>query len=47
LIRDHLGATQTQLNTIIPGYATAGENLLAGGRSSKDGVTIMGEPDII
>jgi hypothetical protein len=47
LIRDHLGATQDQLNRIIPGYANTGENLLAGGRSSKDGVTIMGEPDII
>ncbi|HEY6229422.1 MAG TPA: DUF1501 domain-containing protein [Verrucomicrobiae bacterium] len=47
LIRDHLGATQTQLNNIIPGYANAGESLLAGGRSSKDNVTIMGEPDII
>lgn len=47
LIRDHLGATQSQLNNIIPGYANVGENLMLGGRSSKDGVTIMGEPDII
>ena len=47
LIRDHLGASQAQVNKIIPGYAISGENLLAGGRSSKDGVTIMGEPDII
>jgi uncharacterized protein (DUF1501 family) len=47
LIRDHLGASQDQLNRIIPGYALSGENLLAGGRSSKDGVTIMGEPDIV
>src|SRR5262249_33714417 len=31
LIRDHLGATQNQLNRIIPGYAVAGEHLLAGG----------------
>jgi uncharacterized protein (DUF1501 family) len=47
LIRNHLGATQEQLNRIIPGYAISGENLMAGGRSSKDGVTIMGEPDIV
>jgi uncharacterized protein (DUF1501 family) len=47
LIRDHLGATQDQLNRIIPGYAVTGENLKTGGRSSKDGVTIMGEPDIV
>jgi uncharacterized protein (DUF1501 family) len=47
LIRDHLGASQDQLNRIIPGYANVGENLLAGGRSSKDGVTIMGEPNIV
>jgi uncharacterized protein (DUF1501 family) len=47
LIRDHLGASQDQLNRIIPGYAVSGENLKAGGRSNKDGVTIMGEPDII
>ena len=47
LIRDHLGASQDQLNRIIPGYASAGENLKAGGRSSKDGVNIIGEPDII
>src|SRR5205807_1403951 len=43
LIRDHLGATQNQLNQIIPGYATAGENLLSGGTSSIDGVSIFGE----
>ena len=36
LIRDHLGATQTQLNRIIPGYAVAGENLRTGGTSSVD-----------
>ncbi len=47
LIRDHLGASQDQVNRIIPGYAIAGENLKAGGRSSKDGVNIIGEPDII
>jgi len=47
LIRDHLGATQTQLNQIIPGYGIAGENLLAGGTSSVDGVPIFGEPPIV
>jgi len=47
LIRDHLGASQNQLNHIIPGYAVSGERLLAGGLSSKDGVRIIGEPDII
>ena len=43
VIRKHLGATQNQLNRIIPGYATAGENLLGGGTSSIDGVQIRGE----
>lgn len=47
LIRNHLGATQEQLDRIIPGYANPGERLLAGGRSSVDAVTIIGEPDII
>jgi hypothetical protein len=47
LIRDHLGATQDQLNRIIPGYAVPGENLKAGGKSSVDNVTIIGEPPIV
>jgi hypothetical protein len=47
LIRDHLGATQNQLNQIIPGYAVPGENLLAGGTSSVDGVPIFGELPIV
>jgi uncharacterized protein (DUF1501 family) len=47
LIRDHLGATQNQLNQIIPGYADAGEHLAAGGTSSVDGVPIFGEPPIV
>ena len=42
IIRKHLGATQNQLNQIIPGYATAGENLLSGG-TSTDGTAIRGE----
>ncbi|MEY4387137.1 MAG: hypothetical protein RLY20_2420 [Verrucomicrobiota bacterium] len=43
IIRKHLGATQNQLNRIIPGYASAGEALLSGGLSSVDGVQIRGE----
>ena len=43
VIRKHLGSTQNQLNRIIPGYATAGENLLGGGISSIDNVAIRGE----
>jgi hypothetical protein len=47
LIRDHLGATQNQLNQIIPGYANAGENLLSGGISSIDHTQIFGEVPVI
>lgn len=47
VIRKHLGATQPQLNRIIPGYALAGENLLAGGTSSVDGKAIRGELGIL
>jgi uncharacterized protein (DUF1501 family) len=47
LIRDHLGATQNQLNRIIPGYTVTGERLLSGGSSSIDGVPIIGEPNIV
>jgi uncharacterized protein (DUF1501 family) len=47
IIRDHLGATQAQVNRIIPGYAVAGESLLNGGVSTKDGVKIMGEINVV
>ena len=47
LIRDHLGATQGQLTRIIPGYANAGEKLLAGGASSVDSVPIIGELNLV
>ena len=47
LIRDHLGASQTQLNRIIPGYTDNAEQLLAGGQSFVDNAKIMGEPDIV
>jgi uncharacterized protein (DUF1501 family) len=46
LIRDHLGATQTQLNQIIPGYANPAESLLSGG-TGLDGAPIFGEVPII
>jgi uncharacterized protein (DUF1501 family) len=43
VIRKHLGATQNQLNRIIPGYASEStERLLAGG-TSYDGTLIRGE----
>jgi len=47
VIRDHLGATQAQLDRIIPGYAKPGENLKTGGTSSVDGVQIRGEVGIV
>ena len=47
LIRDHLGATQNQLNRIIPGYASSGERLLSGGTSSIDGTSIVGEYNVV
>ena len=47
VVRKHLGATQNQLNWIIPGYANAGECLLAGGTSSSDGTPITGEVGIL
>jgi len=42
LIRKHLGASPTQLNNIIPGYAVPTERLLAGG-TAPDGTSIRGE----
>lgn len=54
VIRDHLGATQNQLNRIIPGYANeAQEHLLTGGtvttpiESSGVNTPIIGEPDVL
>jgi len=47
ILRKHLGATQNQLNRIIPGYANGGEGLLTGGMSSLDGVQIRGELGIL
>ncbi len=37
IIRKHLGASQTQLNQIIPGYADASQRLLAGGTVADSG----------
>jgi uncharacterized protein (DUF1501 family) len=47
IIRDHMGATQNQLNAIIPGYAVSGEHLQSGGTSSIDGTAIAGELNLI
>ena len=47
LIRDHLGATQPQLDRIIPGYAAAGERLKTGGVVTKDNTAIAGELDLV
>lgn len=47
VIRKHLGASQAQLNRIIPGYANAGEHLLLAGQSSIDGVDIHGELNLL
>ncbi len=46
IIREHLGATQSQLNTIIPGYAVGAENLLSG-PTAIDGTPILGEVDVV
>jgi hypothetical protein len=46
IIRKHLGATQNQLNRIIPGYADSAERLLAGG-TSVDGTQIRPELGIL
>ena len=47
IIRDHLGATQNQLNRIIPGYVDAREKLQTGGTSTIDNTPIMGEPNVV
>ena len=52
IIRKHLGATQGQLNRIIPGYdddahANQKEYLLSGGVSEVDNVQIRGEVGIL
>jgi uncharacterized protein (DUF1501 family) len=47
IIREHLAATQEQLDNIIPGYADPGEKLVSGGTSAIDGTAIMGEVDVV
>ena len=47
IIRDHLGATQNQLNFIIPGYVDTREKLQTGGTSTIDNTPIMGEPNVV
>lgn len=51
ILRQHLGATQTQLDRIIPGYANPDEMLLNGGVTPvtkvTDGTRITGELDFI
>jgi uncharacterized protein (DUF1501 family) len=49
LIRDHLGASQEQLNRIIPGYVDSREKLQAGGTSTieKTPTPIIGEVPIV
>lgn len=48
IIRSHLGATQPQLDNIIPGYTTPGENLgVTTPAAGSDGTMIMGEPAIL
>ena len=37
IIRKHLGASQNQLNQIIPGYADPSQRLLAGGTVADSG----------
>ena len=47
IIREHLGATQSQLDRIIPGYANPAESLLTAGTSTIDSTAIMGEVDVV
>lgn len=47
IIRDHLGATQGQLDRIIPGYIDSREKLLSGGTNTIDNTVIAGEPDLV
>jgi hypothetical protein len=47
LVRDHLGATQEQLDRIIPGYADPSQGLKSGGIQAQDKVRVTGEPDLV
>jgi mannitol-1-phosphate/altronate dehydrogenase len=47
IIREHLGATQSQLDRIIPGYASSADSLASKGVQSRDNTAVIGEPDVI
>jgi hypothetical protein len=47
IIRGHLGATQSQLDRIIPGYASSADSLASKGVQSRDNTAVIGEPDVI
>src|SRR5262249_46338328 len=49
IIREHLGATQNQLNRIIPAYITEPElgTQLTANNSSVDGTPSLGEVDVV
>jgi len=47
LIRDHLGATASQMDRIIPRYNEPTEMLKTGGVQAADKTAVMGEPDFI
>jgi uncharacterized protein (DUF1501 family) len=47
IIRDHLGATQNQLNRILPGYANEGLYKLKDGGVQEDGVGVTGELGLV
>jgi uncharacterized protein (DUF1501 family) len=47
IIRDHLGATQAQLDRIIPGYGDPAEKLKTGGTSGIDATPIVGEVGLV
>ncbi|MBM3902233.1 MAG: DUF1501 domain-containing protein [Verrucomicrobia bacterium] len=47
IIRDHLGATQPQLDRIIPGYASPEDSLASKGVQSRDNTSVIGEPEVV
>jgi len=47
VLRNHLGVTATQLQRVIPGYASEGVEHLAGGGTAADGTHIVGELGLI
>jgi uncharacterized protein (DUF1501 family) len=47
IIRDHLGATQNQLDRIIPGYANEATHRLKLGGTQPDGTAVAGELGVV